>query len=139
MIIGSSAVKFFRNNKRRLLLGMTLIFAIWVASAFVHVWYRQKIFIVGQQIRVLEKEIVELQRKESVLRIKIAKLHDPELLKRYASNLQEPQRDRICHVAMYELRMDRRRVAQELATGRKRPEGHILSQRINSGKSITTN
>jgi hypothetical protein len=50
------------------------------------------------------------------------------LLKRYACNLQEPQRDRVCYVAMHELRTDQRRVAQGLATGQRQSGNRILSQ-----------
>jgi hypothetical protein len=138
MSTGFSAVKFFRAHRLWLLLGMVLFLTTWVTCAFIHVWYRQKIFIVGQQIRVLEKEVIELQRRESILRIKVAQLHDPALLKRYACNLQEPQRDRVCYVAMQELRTDRRRVAQELATGRKQVGKHILSQKIDPAQNAPT-
>ncbi|MDR1456674.1 MAG: hypothetical protein LBI34_01280 [Puniceicoccales bacterium] len=138
MSICPSLTKFFRTHKFLLLLGAGFFSVTWVTCAFVHVWYRQKIFIVGQQIRVLEKEVIELQRRESILRIKVAQLHDPTLLKRYAYNLHEPRRDHVFYVAMHALRANQMSVAQEFVASQNHPGKHIFLQKINLGKDSTT-
>ncbi|MDR2341119.1 MAG: hypothetical protein LBD72_02210 [Puniceicoccales bacterium] len=135
MSVSFLAFKPFCANKRRFLLGATVLLITWVACAFIHIWYRQRIFAVGQQIRILEKEVTELQRQEAILRVKVARLHDPVLLKQYACNLQKPQRNRVYYVALHDMRMDRRCVAQELAIGQKQARRHILSQRMDFEKN----
>jgi hypothetical protein len=117
---GSSAAitRFFTTRRSWFLLGVVLFLVSWVGFAFVHVWYRQKIFHVGQQIHAVELKISQLRRRESILQAKVAQIHEPTILQRCAQQLKGPQRDRMVYVSLGEVRREKQRVVRELAAGR---------------------
>ncbi|MDR1438095.1 MAG: hypothetical protein LBI69_03495 [Puniceicoccales bacterium] len=85
----------------------------WIGCAFTHVWYRQKIFSVGREIRTIEAEATLLGRKNADLRAKIAQIHSPSILKSYAlENFHEPSLNSYMRVSQEDIRGFQQRMAQ---------------------------
>ncbi|MDR0428521.1 MAG: hypothetical protein LBG86_00600 [Puniceicoccales bacterium] len=124
-------MKFSGHSRRIQFLWLTLAICLflgsWIGSAFVHVWYRQKILHMGKRIHAMETEIITLSRKNSDLMARVARIHSPNVLQCYAmQNFQEPGPEKYMRVSREEMYGTRQRVAQRIEN-----TGHVLdSQRL---------
>jgi hypothetical protein len=109
--VGSSFLG--RSKKFWITIGLFLFLGSWITCGFCHIWYRQKILRIGQHIHNIEAEILQLQRRESLLLAKIAQIHSPITLRTYATDqLIEPKFEKFTRISWQDVRAERQRMAQ---------------------------
>ncbi|MDR2576626.1 MAG: hypothetical protein LBC42_01080 [Puniceicoccales bacterium] len=84
-----------------------------ISGGFGRIWYGQQSIRVGHELSALEAENVRLTRRCALLRARIANLHTPTYLQKYASaSLSQPSREHLVIVSQGELRNVYERTAQ---------------------------
>lgn len=107
------AVQIFALRWRKIFGLFLLIFATsCLCFAFCQIWYRQQIIRVGNDLRHLETEKLVMQRKNALLRAKIARIHSPEVL--YSATrtaLRVPQKNQLFEIAWRDVKLSNRHLA----------------------------
>jgi cell division protein FtsB len=101
-----------------ILLAAVIFMGCWIGCSFMHIWYQQKILRIGQEIHAMETEMIQLRRRGTILRAKVAQMQDPSLLQRYAlqdRKLIKPAPERFAYVSLQKIRLEKKRVAREIA------------------------